>query len=251
MVRWYLIVLGCMGLLLGCSGAVAPGAGPGDGSSPVSAAAAPGQTAPGEVTITEATGARAQLIVYRPRLASRPDVRVKPGDRGGTLAAYLTVLAPPHPGFTTELQPTLYWYVESPPGPELVVTLTTPGIATPLLERRLQPAAAGIQSLSLAEQGVRLAPGVDYEWHVALVLNPEHRSQDLLSTGAIQTLSDAGAPPADAPALARARWYAENGFWYDAYTVLQVAARRGDAVAREARAQLLAQVALTEVGERL
>jgi len=242
--RWPGLLAGFC-LLLGCAGTGDP---QGSGDTALQGAA---PTAGTNLTLSEPLATRPRLIVYRPRLASRADVRVQPGDRAGTVGAYLTVLAPAHTGFATTLQPTLYWYVESPPGPELVLTLTALDAVEPLLETRLSPAVAGIQSLSLAEQGVRLEPGIEYEWHVALVVDPEHRSRDLLGTGAVQVLGGAGAPPAGAAALERAVWYADNGFWYDALAVLQDAIEQNDALAREARDELLAQVALTGVADRL
>jgi len=246
MARRWLVLLAGLCLLPGCAGTGDPGAGQGGGDTTVRNA-----VSAEAVTLSEPLATRPRLIVYRPRLASRADVRVQPGDRAGTVDAYLALLAPAHTGFATTVQPTLYWYVESSPGPELVVTLTALDAVEPLLETRLSPAVAGIQSLSLAEQGVRLEPGVEYEWHVALVVDPEHRSRDLLGTGAVQVLGDASGPPVGAAALERAVWYAENGFWYDALAVLQEAVEQNDALARTARDELLDQVDLGGVTERL
>jgi hypothetical protein len=130
------------------------------------------------------------------------------------------------------------------------VTVVDPGAVAPLLETTIpDPLAAGVHRVSLAEHGVRLKPGVDHRWFVALVRDPERRSQDVVSGAAIRY-----APPAPelsarfsaAPRARAAHVYAESGLWYDAFDQLSawLAAERGAALLHEHRAALLEQVGL-------
>jgi hypothetical protein len=190
-------------------------------------------------------------VLYVPPEVGIPGRRIGGGTRGlGRLAA-LQVLAPDHLGYTTLEQPTLYWYLAEPTTTRLDFTLRDETSVEPLVEVRLAaPAQGGIQSLRLADHGVRLEPGVLYVWFVTLVTDPERRSKDFAMGAWISrrapdaTLSErlAGAPGREALV------YAESGLWYDALGSLsaRIAAVPGDASPREQRAALLDQVGLSE-----
>jgi hypothetical protein len=121
-------------------------------------------------------------------------------------------------------------------------------VATPLLETTLPaPLAAGVHRVSLAEHGARLAPGVDSRWFVAVVRDPERRSQDLVSGAAIRFTPPApelGARLSSAPPASVAHVYAESGLWYDAFDRLAswLAAEPDTALLRSHLAALLEQV---------
>jgi hypothetical protein len=184
-------------------------------------------------------------------LADGPSLRIGGTARGlGPGAAAPEALAPAHLGASTRESPNLYWFLPKATSSPVEVTVIDPGAATPLLEMTLQgPLEAGVHRVKLAEHGARLKPGVDYRWFVALVSDPERRSQDLVSGAAIrytppgpeQSARLSAAPPARAAHL-----YAESGLWYDAFDQLSswLAIEPGAARLHDHRAALLEQVGL-------
>jgi hypothetical protein len=133
------------------------------------------------------------------------------------------------------------------------VTLIDEQTIHPLVETRLgAPIQPGVQRIQLADYGIRLSVGVPYRWYVALVVDPEHRSKDVIAGGAIErvALSEtlgaelAGAGKGQVPHL-----YAEAGLWYDALAAISdlVDAAPHDAVLRQWRAALLEQVTLSDI----
>jgi hypothetical protein len=108
---------------------------------------------------------------------------------------------------------------------------------------------AGIQRLKLADHGAKLAVGVEYQWVVALVTDPDNRSKDLVASGVIKRIQ----PPADlkekvskAPPASLPSVYADAGIWYDALGALsdQIDAQPDNKSLRQSRADLLQQVGL-------
>jgi hypothetical protein len=177
---------------------------------------------------------------YKPPLRGAPATRVGGGTRSvGALALTVSVLAPNETGFTTRDKPTIYWYVSEALNTPVELTLTTTeplkDAVPPALELTLQPPIArGVHALRLADHGVTLKPGVEYQWFVAVVNNPAQRSSDVVAGGAIKRV---------APAV-----YAEDGLWYDAIDKLsqQISANPADQRLRQQRAALLEQVGLRE-----
>ena len=90
----------------------------------------------------------------------------------------------------------------------------------PLVEARLEtPTSAGIRRVRLSDFGVRLAAGREYEWSIAIVVDPDERSKDIVSTGWINRVERAdglGGRLAAAGATGSAYVFAEEGLWYDA-----------------------------------
>jgi hypothetical protein len=114
--------------------------------------------------------------------------RVGGASRGpGDTLATVAVLAPEHTGWTTQAQPSLYWYVSRPAVTRVELTVIDERTLQPLLEVSLPvPEKAGIQRLALAEQGITLKPEVEYQWSVALVPDPEERSKDIIASDTIK-----------------------------------------------------------------
>jgi hypothetical protein len=195
----------------------------------------------------------AQLPQYRPPLRGAPARTLGGGTRGTRTAVVLSVLAPDHVGLTTKARPTLYWYVSQTPTVPIELTLVDERKPDPVLEVRL-PAVdrGGIHAVDLGKHGVDLDPGVTYDWSVALVVDAQQRSKDVVTTGAVKRVE---LPPATAAKLAAASpeqaayLYAEAGVWYDAYAA--IAARRAaapaDAKLEAEQAALLEQVGLGDV----
>ena len=110
-----------------------------------------------------------------------------------------------------------------------------------------------MQRLRLAEHGVRLAPGVQYRWFVALIPDADNRSQDVIASGSIQRIE----PPAALQAQLAQTGKADAPFIYAAgRDLVRCAGRtsqsksrrpRPTRCVRQQRAELLAQVELAEV----
>jgi hypothetical protein len=167
----------------------------------------------------------------------------------------LSALAPDHSGLTMQEQPPLYWFISSPTSFPIELTITDPRATRPLVETRLQtPVSAGVHAIRLADHGVRLAPGVQYRWFVAVVPDQARRSRDILAGGTIERID---APEVLKSRLTQARReelpfvYAEGGLWYDALATISelIEQSPGNREHRRQRAALLAQVGLPPIDD--
>jgi len=185
------------------------------------------EAAPDAVAPAEADADPADLPVYIPPSRGAALARVGAATRGNrTDLSSLQALAPDHVGLTTRAQPRLYWYLGEASATRLDVTLIDDASAEPLVELVLQPPVqAGLHVLDCAEHGVTLEPGVTYQWFVAFVPEPDRRSHDVISSGAIRRVSRPELANADAAGLAR------EGLWYDAVMALQTSADDRQAMA--------------------
>jgi hypothetical protein len=183
-----------------------------------------------------------------------PKVRVGGGTRSGGESHSVTVLAPERVGLTASDQPVLHWFTPMPlnRAVEIVVILAT--AMDPLLELVIESGSPDlVQSIDLAEHGIRLDPGVEYEWSVSVVVDPTQRSLDSMS-GAVVMYD----PPSNALAehfnasgqLERAGLLAENGYWHDSFAIYHQVAKN-DTDARAGRNAILEQVGLTDVAAKL
>ncbi len=200
----------------------------------------------------------ADTISYRPPLRGFPGGREGAGSRGpGAVVPSVVVLTPKeHTGLTIHEQPVLYWYLaQETQHPVEITLIAQQGSTKPLLETRLAPPLQpGIHQVRLADHGVRLTPGVLYKWSVALVLNPQERSQDILSAGTI-----AREAPTDelrgqltqADQATSARLAAREGLWYDALAALAalIDSAPKEVTWRHQRATLLSQEGLAEAAD--
>jgi hypothetical protein len=190
-------------------------------------------------------------VRFRPHTTTTAAVRVTGGSRGPDAKGIaLDVLAPDDVGLTTQEQPSLFWFQSKPAEMKFELTLLEENQAKPLVQFTIERSAkAGIQRLPLADHGVKLVPGVEYQWVVALIHDPDNRSSDLVASGAIKRIAPSdelrgkvlAANLETLPAI-----YAEAGIWYDALTALsdRIEARPTDTTLREARVDLLRQVGL-------
>ncbi len=121
--------------------------------------------------------AQTKKAVYRPPLRGAPTRRIGGGTReigGGGI--FVTVLAPESTGLTSRKSPTLYWFVSRVPAQQVEFALIRHDRIEPVAELTLgAPAAGGITKVSLAQIGVKLEPGITYEWSIALVKDPLNR----------------------------------------------------------------------------
>jgi hypothetical protein len=193
----------------------------------------------------------APAVKFRPPSSSAPAVRVTGGSRGtGDTLLTLDVLAPDDVGLTTREQPSLFWFQSKPADAKFELTLLQENKVKPLVQVTVERSSkAGIQRMKLSDHGVKLSPGVEYQWVVALVTDPDNRSTDLVASGVIKRIE----PPAElkekvaqaSPAVLGGV-YAEAGIWYDALSALsdQIEANPDDQSLRQSRADLLRQVGL-------
>src|SRR5688572_20223791 len=193
----------------------------------------------------------AATVKFRPKTGSASSVRVTGGSRGaGDAAITLDVLAPDEIGVTTQGQPSLFWFQSKPADAKFELTLLQENKAKPIVQVLVERSTkAGIQRLKLSEHGAKLAPGVEYQWVVALVTDPNNRSTDLVASGVIKRVepdADLKGKVAKTSPASLAAVYAEAGIWYDALSALsdQIEAHPADAALRQARADLLRQVGL-------
>ncbi len=80
------------------------------------------------------------------------------------------------------------------------------------------PQEAGLISVDLSQHGVRLEPGVDYQWSVEIEIEPERPERNPMSFGEIAFVPSAVSKKLDAAGPAdRGHLYASAGYWYDAF----------------------------------
>ena len=156
-----------------------------------------------------------------------------------------------HVARTVSEQPPLFWYIDSIPEPgiRLIFALLDEESVEPISEITLTVTKSGVQRISLAEQGVKLEPGVEYEWSVALVLDPEQRSRDIIASGWAIRVEDAPADLGGKPSTDLVMAYAEAGLWYDALATISelIDENPDDKSLRQIRAGLLRQVGFQNV----
>ncbi len=215
------------------------------------------QSAPRDQVAQPGSSASAPLVYVPPhRGAPAPGRRIGGGTRSiEKKGPVVSLLAPDHVGLTTHDQPVLYWFVsETVTTPiEVEVTLMETEGVKPIMKAKLEPPIGpGIQRVNLSEHGVHLTPGAQYEWSVALVLDPKRRSRDIVVSGSIErvTTEQAGDIPADkTPDRDTVARYAKAGLWYD--TIMSVSdlieASPTDQSLRQQRAHLLDTAGLQEV----
>lgn len=206
--------------------------------------------------IATASAALAQLgrgPVYKPRHPDAPKVRVDSRVRGaGDTMLSLTVLSPQHVGLTTKAQPSLFWYQSKARRTRFELTITEGKKPKPVLEMQInQLPTDGIQRLRLADYQVSLKPDVEYRWSVAMVVDEENRSRDIVASGMIKLIE---MPESLKKRLANAKdddlpfAYADEGIWYDSLEALsdlidKMPTRKE---LREERAAYFMQVGLNE-----
>ena len=167
----------------------------------------------------------ARLFAYKPPLRGTPGNRVGGGTRGiDRDMPVIAALVPDHTGLTTKGQPILYWYLSQQTKHNIEFTLNDDHSVEPVIEVSLKGIdGKGIRSIRLSDFNITLLQGVEYQWFVTVVRDPEQRSKDIIATGTIRriepskTLNDelAGAGRKDLPYI-----YAEHGIWYDTFSFL-------------------------------
>jgi len=186
------------------------------------------------------------LPEYRPPRRGAPRATVGGGRRGAPVLPTPLVLAPAHLAQTVAGRPSLFWHIDAVPSQDssVIFTLIDEGSIDPIVEVELSlPKQAGIQRIRLVDHGVKLEPGTEYEWSVALVVDSSQRSRDVVSTGYIRRISEPSELRLRPPCVTS---YADLGLWYDALESVSNAIDSvpGDLAFRSQRSALLHQVGL-------
>jgi hypothetical protein len=215
----------------------------------VSATSSGAQQKPADAKAGEAKVATAPE--YKPPMRGAPGGRVGGGTRGtGREAFILSVLAPNHTGLTISAQPVLYWFISSASSLPVELTVVDPQKSEPLLELQIKPPITqGVHRVRLADHGVRLEPGVTYQWYVAVIPDAGRRSKDILAGGSIERVAapdDLTARLAQTLKVDQPAVYAGASLWYDAVAALGdlIEASPQDRALQERRSALLKQVGL-------
>lgn len=214
------------------------------------------QESPGAESNKEKRATSDRMPVYKPPRRGAPVGRLAGGTRGAEdQMPFLCVLSPDHVGLTVQAQPFLYWFISELTTSPVEFTIIPFWGTQPLLETRLNPPVQpGVQTIRLADYDVRLQPGAQYKWYVALVPDKDHRSKDIITGGAIERTKLSAALRARLTQTNKAEAvhiYAEAGIWYDALSCISelIAAAPDNSVFRKQRASLLRQVGLPQIAE--
>jgi hypothetical protein len=165
----------------------------------------------------------------------------------------LSVLAPDHTGLTVQEQPTLYWYLSrQTTHPVLFTVIEIDSMKTVLEVRLPPPSRPGVQAIRLSDHGLHLTSGVQYQWFVAIMVEPDRRSKDIMAGGMIERTPLSNELSSKLAGVGRshhAALYAEAGLWYDAVEAIseEIVAVPNDPGLRKQRASLLEQVGLPEI----
>ena len=194
------------------------------------------------------------MFIYKPPKRGKPGNRVGGGTRGqGDNISPLAALVPDHTGLTTKNQPSLYWFLANSTTNRIEFTISNKQKINPLLEISLtNPDRQGIQCIHLSDYGLKLSSGIEYQWFVALVPDPDSRSKDIVAGGTIKHIKP---PKTLTQRLTKAGMmkipgiYADEGIWYDALSAIceLIKTHPHDKNLRLQRASLLQQVGLPEV----
>jgi hypothetical protein len=194
-------------------------------------------------------------VVYRPPMLGKPAQTVGGGSRGtADKVPTLFVVTPDHVGQTASDQPSLFWLIDRVPDASQRIEFTLldeEGVDPLVMTTLAAPKRPGIHRIRLADYGVKLSPGIEYQWSVALILDPDERSKDIVATGWIDRVEPSERLASRLETEGRsgtAAVYADEGLWYDAFAALsdQIDHDPADARLRLQRVDLLRQVGLDE-----
>jgi len=219
-----------------------------------SAAHAADQDAAKPDAAKSATAQPAPMPVFKPTNVGAPLTRLGGATRSATGTVPRTeALVPEVAGQTLQAQPVLYWYLAGKTDDRIDFALIGVDPINPILETTLEgPFEPGIQRIRLADQGVTLQPGLEYQWFVRVIPNPDQRLYDRVVGGGIERVepsAELNAKLAAAPKDTAHYVLAEAGIWYDALDSLslEIEAQPENENLRAQRAALFDQVGLEKL----
>lgn len=171
------------------------------------------------ISVPLSLASQPELIFFTPPKRGAPITRIGGGTRGDNHRLILNVLAPEQTSWTSKTQPVLYWSISAPTTIEHELILNDDHSVKPLLAiHSSDPITAGIHKLQLAAHQIYLQAGIEYEWSVSLIHDPQQPSRNRVASA---TLTYVKASPELAmqvtnksPLKAASLW-AEHGYWYD------------------------------------
>jgi len=205
-------------------------------------------------SVDAAPPAAGRPVVYKPPNIGKPAQTVGGGSRGSSdKVPVLFVVVPDHVGQTVSSQPSLFYFIDQVPDPSIRVefTLLDEDGTEPLVAKILPtPKSAGVHRIRLTDGDAQLQTGTEYEWSVALILDPDQRSKDIVATGWIDRVEGSQNLMArlESDTSRPAAVYAEEGLWYDAISALsdEIDQNPSDPRLRQQRQDLMRQVGLDE-----
>jgi hypothetical protein len=165
----------------------------------------------------------------------------------------LVPIASEQTGFTSNSQPNLYWYISAQYQGAMEFKLLDRQDTQPVMSVKLTGSPAeGIYGLKLREYNVQLKPGIEYEWFITIITDPQERSGDIYASATIMYVepsNDLNDKFNTASLEQRYYVYAKNGYWYDSISSLSSLIEQYATTKkyRLHRAALLKQVNLTKV----
>lgn len=196
----------------------------------------------------------AAMPVFVPPNRGSPMARLGGATRsaGAGSLPRIEALVPEESGWTLREEPVLYWYLAETTDTRIEFALRNIDAGEMIAEAALpKPTRAGVQRLALADQGVKLEPGISYQWYIKLVPNPADRSYDRVVGGGIERVE--ASPELDAKLDAKdassPHVLAEAGIWYDAVDALsnRLEVAPGNRTLWNQRAALFEQVGLPAI----
>jgi hypothetical protein len=191
------------------------------------------------------------VVTYSPPLRGMPINRIGAATRSNvSVLPTIRAIVPEHTGLTLQANPVLYWHLSRPAPCSIEISLIDDSQYEPLWQNRIsQPVLAGFHRIRLTDIGLKLDMGKSYKWFVALVMDPDHRSKDVIAGGVIERVNPSELLKqklSRSDPLQRVSIFAEEGIWYDALTAISdlIDARPGDSALENIRTDLLTQVGL-------
>ena len=175
------------------------------------------------------------------------------GSRGCPEGSYgsLSLLVPnDHVGLTVSKHPTFSWYASAAASTPMQFALVEPGVAQPLLVKKIKVDKPGIIQFTLPKNSKGLAQDKQYRWTVSLVCNAKRPSQSIYVRSWIERVPLAfDSQTKQFDALGTGLFYAQNGIWYDAVAAISKSYLNNpqDKLSRGYLRVLLQQVGLSHV----
>lgn len=140
--------------------------------------------------------------------------------RASRCAARLTVLAPEdHVGLTSQAQPTLHFFLSGDTPCSVQFVLNDRRQVPPLVEASLLEAGGqGFHAIRLADHGITLEPGVEYDWFVQVTDDPSRRAPQNFSGAQVRRVEAPATLEAElgSQGAVRSRVLGAHSLWYDA-----------------------------------
>jgi hypothetical protein len=180
--------------------------------------------APRRAVRAQSTGQQSQAELPR---RGTPTGRVGGAGRDGETDQTLELVAPQVGiGLSSSDQPTLCYLLSGPVGGPLRLVISLPNRARPIADVALQPPgkSARIGVVHLRDYKIRLAANELYIWSVAMLIDPQAPSHDLVASALIRYRPQEPALRGDINQAVVQRDYtrlAANGYWYDAVALAE------------------------------